>query len=90
MDNQENNQFSFINAYSLQQKKFFKAFAKDYLAFLGNAKPTAKQITEMKNMLSHVWMRQAICFDLRLTEREQLLNVNYDFRLATIRIAGHQ
>ena len=55
---------------SLQHKKFFKSFAKEYLAFLGNTEPTKKQVSEMQNVLSHVWMRQVIYLDVRLTEKE--------------------
>ncbi|MGC1182139.1 helix-turn-helix transcriptional regulator [Legionella sp.] len=66
MDSYGNNQFGFMS----QQKKFFKTFTKEYLAFLRNAKPSAKQVSEMKNVLSHVWVRQVIYLDFRLTKRE--------------------
>ncbi|MGC1182025.1 hypothetical protein [Legionella sp.] len=56
MDSYGNNQFGFMS----QQKKFFKTFAKEYLAFLGNAKLSAKHVSEMQNVLSHVFFWQYV------------------------------
>jgi DNA-binding CsgD family transcriptional regulator len=60
-----------LNKLSEQEDKFFENFSKDYLIYLGNSKPTKKQITEMISILSHVWLKRRVCLDLRLTEREK-------------------
>lgn len=54
-----------------QEDKFFENFAKDYLMYLGNPKPSKMHIKEMQSMLSHVWLRRKISLDIRLTEREK-------------------
>lgn len=61
----------FIRKNNLIDSPFFKTFAKNYLHYLGNSNPTPKQLTEMQVLLSSTWIRQPICFDLRLTEREK-------------------
>ena len=53
------------------QTQFFKAFAKDYLDYLGNSHPSPKQLAEIQALLSHTWIRQPICFDLRLSAQEK-------------------
>lgn len=70
MDNQRSSQHDLRTKFALQQDQFFKSFAKDYLAFLGNTNPSVKQVAEMQSVLSHAWIRQPICLDIRLTERE--------------------
>lgn len=60
-----------LNQHNLIDSPFFKTFAKSYLAYLGNNRPTPKQLTEMQALLSNAWIRQPICFDLRLTVQEK-------------------
>ncbi len=60
-----------LNKLSDQEDKFFETFAKDYLAYLGNPRPSKRQVTEMISILSHVWLKRRVCLDLRLTERER-------------------
>ena len=60
-----------IRKHHLNQTQFFKVLAKDYLDFLGNSNPSPKQLAEMQALLSHTWIRQPICFDLRLSEQEK-------------------
>jgi DNA-binding CsgD family transcriptional regulator len=60
-----------LNKLSDQEDKFFENFSKDYLVYLGNPRPSKKQITEMLSILSHVWLKRRVCLDLRLTEREK-------------------
>jgi DNA-binding CsgD family transcriptional regulator len=50
---------------------FFKVFAKNYLSYLGNSNPTAKQLSEIQALLSNTWIRQPICFDIRLSDQEK-------------------
>ncbi|HHF7348600.1 TPA: response regulator transcription factor [Legionella feeleii] len=57
--------------HTLIDSSFFKTFAKNYLNHLGNSKPTRKQLVEFQDLLSHIWIRQPVCFDLRLTEKER-------------------
>lgn len=56
---------------NLIDSPFFKVFAKNYLDYLGNSNPTSKQLSEIQALLSHTWIRQPICFDLRLSEQEK-------------------
>jgi DNA-binding CsgD family transcriptional regulator len=71
MDNQRIKKTIFQEKLALKQHQFFHAFAKDYLKYLGNPNPGNKQLAEMQALLSHVWVRRTLCFDLRLTELEQ-------------------
>src|SRR5271155_3632902 len=56
---------------NLIDSPFFKTFAKNYLDYLGNSNPTRKQLAEVQALLSNTWIRQPICFDLRLSEQEK-------------------
>ncbi|STX39049.1 response regulator transcription factor [Legionella feeleii] len=56
---------------NLIDSPFFKVFAKNYLDYLGNSNPTPKQLAEIQSLLSNIWIRQPICFDLRLSEQEK-------------------
>ena len=56
--------------YQLKSQIFFEHFAKRYLAYLGNPNPTKTQLAEMKDLLSHVWLRHLVTVDIRLTEIE--------------------
>ncbi|HHF7349947.1 TPA: response regulator transcription factor, partial [Legionella feeleii] len=56
---------------NLIDSPFFKVFAKNYLDYLGNSNPTPKQLAEIQSLLSNTWIRQPICFDLRLSEQEK-------------------
>ena len=62
---------TFIRKNNLIDSPFFKTFARSYLHYLGSSNPTPKQLTEMQALLSNTWIRQPICFDLRLTEQEK-------------------
>ena len=57
--------------YQLKTQSFFKGFAQRYLAYLGNYNPNKTQLTEMMDLLSHVWLRNLVTLDTRLTEMEQ-------------------
>lgn len=54
-----------------QEEKFCEIFAKDYLLYLGNPKPTKKQIKEIKSILFETEVKQVVFFDNRLTEQEK-------------------
>ncbi|HHF7343705.1 TPA: response regulator transcription factor [Legionella feeleii] len=56
---------------NLIDSPFFQVFAKNYLDYLGNSKPTHKQLAEIQVLLSNTWIRLPICFDLRLSEQEK-------------------
>ncbi|WP_019215536.1 helix-turn-helix transcriptional regulator [Legionella tunisiensis] len=71
MDSNRINKQDFINYHSAKQKQFFKAFARDYLNYLGNPNPTNKQLTAVQILLSQAWVPRPICIDGRLTTREQ-------------------
>jgi len=62
---------TFLKKHSQKEAAFFEAFAKDYLAYLGNPKPSSHHINEIKDLLSHVWLRRALFLDERLTPKEQ-------------------
>jgi DNA-binding CsgD family transcriptional regulator len=57
--------------YQLKAQSFFKAFAQRYLAYLGNYNPNKTQLTEMMDLLSHVWLRHLVTLDTRLTDIER-------------------
>jgi DNA-binding CsgD family transcriptional regulator len=57
--------------YQLNTQSFFESFAKRYLTYLGNNKPNKTQLTEMMDLLSHVWLRHLVTMDTRLTEAER-------------------
>ena len=65
------NRETFIRKSDLIDSPFFKLFAKNYLDYLGNSNPTAKQLAEIQALLSSTWIRQPICFDVRLSEQEK-------------------
>ena len=56
--------------YQLKAQSFFENFAGRYLAYLGNMRPTKRQLSEMIELLSHVWLRHFITSDARLSEIE--------------------
>ncbi|MFW2532288.1 MULTISPECIES: response regulator transcription factor [unclassified Legionella] len=56
---------------NLIDSPFFKVFAKNYLAYLGNSNPTSNQLAEIQALLASTWVRQPIHFDLRLSEQEK-------------------
>jgi DNA-binding CsgD family transcriptional regulator len=51
--------------------RFFKLFARNYLSYLGNNNPTSTQLSETQELLSSTWIRQAILFDIRLSDHEK-------------------
>ena len=57
--------------YQLKSQSFFKDFAQRYLAYLGNYSPNKTQLTEMMDLLSHVWLRNLVTLDTRLTDIEK-------------------
>ena len=57
--------------YQLKTQSFFKGFAQRYLAYLGNYNPNKTQLTEMMDLLSHVWLRNLVTLDTRLTDIEK-------------------
>ncbi|MFW2533909.1 MULTISPECIES: LuxR C-terminal-related transcriptional regulator [unclassified Legionella] len=65
------NKQDFIHYYTAKQNQFFKAFARDYLNYLGNPNPTNKQLAEVQTLLSLAWVQRPLCIDGRLTKREQ-------------------
>lgn len=68
---EKTNQEAPYKKHILIDNPFFKTFAKNYLNHLGNGEPTRKQLAEFQDLLSHIWIRQPVCFDLRLTEQER-------------------
>ena len=50
MDNRINKD-NLSTYYTLKEEQFFKAFAKDYLNYLGNSNPTSRQLTEIQHLL---------------------------------------
>ncbi|MGC1183263.1 hypothetical protein [Legionella sp.] len=56
--------------YQLKEQSFFENFAGRYLAYLGNMRPNKTQLTEMMDLLSHVWLRHLVTLDARLTDIE--------------------
>ena len=56
--------------YQLKAQSFFENFAGRYLAYLGNMRPNKTQLTEMMDLLSHVWLRHLVTLDSRLTDIE--------------------
>ncbi len=62
---------SLVNKLSDQEDKFFENFAKDYLIYLGNPKPTQTQIKEMKAILSETEVKRVVTLDKRLTPQEK-------------------
>ncbi|HHF7345162.1 TPA: helix-turn-helix transcriptional regulator [Legionella feeleii] len=71
MDSNRVNEHAFIHYHSAKQKQFFKAFARDYLTYLGNPNPSNKQLAEVQTLLSQAWVQRPLCIDGRLTPREQ-------------------
>ena len=68
--------------YQLKSQSFFKDFAQRYLAYLGNYNPNKTQLTEMMDLLSHVWLRNLVTLDTRLTDIErQCLYLRLSFKL---------
>ena len=57
--------------YALKEEQFFKAFAKDYLCYLGNSKPTPRQLSEIQNLLSQSRVKNTVHLDNRLSDREK-------------------
>lgn len=60
-----------VNKLSDQEDKFFETFAKDYLAYLGNSRPTKKQIAEMKSVLYGTEVKRVVTLDKCLTPQEK-------------------
>lgn len=54
-----------------EDPEFFRQFAIDYLHYLGNPKPTPKQIAEMEFLLMSVFIRLPIGFNIYLTWQEK-------------------
>ncbi|WP_019215457.1 response regulator transcription factor [Legionella tunisiensis] len=71
IENNRVNKQAFINYHTAKQKQFFKAFARDYLSYLGNPNPTNKQLAEVQTLLSQSWVQRPLCIDECLTTREQ-------------------
>lgn len=70
MDNQINKE-NLCTYYTYKETQFFKAFAKDYLNYLGNPHPTTKQLTEIQSLLSQSWIKSTVYLDRRLSDREK-------------------
>ena len=62
---------TFIKSNNLIDSPFFKTFAINYLAYLGNSNPTHKQLNEIQDLLAYNWVRLPVCFDLSLTALEK-------------------
>ena len=60
-----------LNKLYEQEDKFFDNFAKDYLIYLGNPKPTKIHIKEMKSMLCETEIKRIVTLDKRLTYRKK-------------------
>jgi DNA-binding CsgD family transcriptional regulator len=60
-----------LRKYNSTETSFFKTFAKNYLAYLGNDSPTHRQLAEIAALLSSAWIKQPICFDIRLSQQEK-------------------
>lgn len=60
-----------LNKLSEKEDKFFEDFAKDYLIYLGNPKPTQIHIKEMKSILSETEVKRVVMLDKRLTPQEK-------------------
>ena len=60
-----------LNKLSEKEDKFFENFAKDYLIYLGNPKPTQIHIKEMKSILSETEVKRVVMLDKRLTPQEK-------------------
>ena len=60
-----------LNKLSEQEDKFFDNFAKDYLIYLGNSKPTRIHIKEMKSILCETEIKRVVTLDKRLTPQEK-------------------
>lgn len=54
-----------------KEQKFCETFAKDYLMYLGNPKPTKKQVKEIKSMLFETEVKRVVFIDRRLTVQEK-------------------
>lgn len=59
------------NKLSEQEDKFFETFARDYLIYLGNSKPTQIHIKEMKSILCETEVKRVVTLDKRLTQQEK-------------------
>lgn len=59
------------NKLSEQEDKFFETFARDYLIYLGNPKPTQIHIKEMKSILCETEVKRVVTLDKRLTQQEK-------------------
>lgn len=70
MDNPINKE-NLCTYYSYKETQFFKAFARDYLNYLGNPNPTGRQLTEVQDLLSHSWVKSTVYLDSRLSDREK-------------------
>ncbi len=60
-----------LNKLSDQEDKFFDAFAKDYLIYLGNPRPNQIHIKEMKAILCETEVKRVVTLDGRLTSQEK-------------------
>jgi DNA-binding CsgD family transcriptional regulator len=54
-----------------QEEKLYQSLAQTYLRYLGNSKPTHKQLLTMQTLLCQLWVRYTLLFDQRLTLREK-------------------
>ena len=50
---------------------FFEDFARDYLIYLGNSKPTKTHIKEMKALLFETEVKRVVTLNRRLTKQEK-------------------
>lgn len=60
-----------LNKLVEQEDKFFENFAKDYLIYLGNPKPTPIHIKEMKSILCETEVKRVVTLDGRLSFQEK-------------------
>jgi DNA-binding CsgD family transcriptional regulator len=73
--------------YQLKTQSFFEAFARRYLVYLGNTKPNKTQLSEMIDLLSHVWLRHLVTMDIRLTDIERQCLYLFSQGKTTIQVA---
>ena len=54
-----------------EEKTWKRSVALVYLERFGNKKPTKRQLAEMEDLLSNVWLKQSLSWSQRLTDREK-------------------
>lgn len=65
------NQLSFLDKLSNEEENYQKQFSSLYLAYLGNSKPSKKQILEMQTLLGNVCFFRPLILSKRLSAREK-------------------